>query len=117
MTITYSIDYRTTEGNKHVHYGSFVLTSGDNSGYPVEVVNIQTGLRRVEKMRCWDHRDIKITSGFVRPTVVYPTSWPADDRSVYSRNSSELSLTSGNMSIHWSDQSSWTIYWEAKGIY
>ncbi len=103
MTVTYTIDQKTVEGNRRVHYGHFDMTSGDTSGTPVAIRSLSTGLRMVDWLKVYDLTTAQITSGIVSPRVMYPGpgSWPA------------LDSTSGHFTLEFTSTA--TIYWEARG--
>jgi len=123
MAPTYYIDRKTVEGNRRVHYGHFMLASGDCSGggtVAAVVRELTTGLRRVERLEVWEAAQAQLLSGIVLPRVTYPvyrsgdnTVWPAYDKAAMV-TSSEKHFASGNFTIEFTSTAG-PILWKAIG--
>lgn len=91
MTITYTIDHWSIEGNRRVNYGSFTMDGGE------EVTTaLNTGLRVIETVEAWTLR----SGGYA--TVTYPTTLP------------EYNNVSGAVTISFTSTAG-PILWRAKG--
>jgi len=97
LTITYTLDLTSVEGNRRVNYGSFTMTSAE-----VVTRMLNTGLRMVETLECWSQTRASPTSGVAEPRCTYPTSWPA------------LDAISGHFTIEFTSTAG-PILWRAKG--
>jgi len=123
MSVTYTIDRKTVEGNRRVHYGHFMLASGACSGADTKaavVRGLTTGLRSVERLEAWEASTAQLLSGIVLPRITYPvyrsgdtTVWPALDNKAMI-TSSEKFLTSGNFTIEFTSTAG-PILWKAVG--
>ena len=91
MTITYTINHWSVEGNRRVNYGSFTMTSGE-----IVTTSLNTGLRVVETIEPWT----LVSGGFAK--AIYPTTLP------------EYNNLSGVVTIQFTSTAG-PILWRAKG--
>jgi len=91
MTITYTINHRSIEGNRRVNYGSFTMTSGE-----VVTYTLDTGLSMIETIETWT----LVSAGFAK--ALYPTALP------------EANNLSGVVTVQFTSTAG-PILWRAKG--